>query len=63
MNKQEANILLDEVKSGVNHPLPLINQALVTTGDINGSLRLVHDVSRRFHSYDYSHATYFIFED
>ena len=63
MTRQEANQILDEVKAGVNRPLLEVTQALVTTGDINGSLSLVHDVSRRFHSYDYSHATHFIFED
>jgi hypothetical protein len=34
MTKQEANQILDEVKVGIPHPTHLINQALITTGDL-----------------------------
>jgi hypothetical protein len=34
MTKQEANLILDEVKVGIPHPPHIINQALITTGDL-----------------------------
>jgi hypothetical protein len=34
MTKQEANLILDQVKVGIPHPLHIINQALITTGDL-----------------------------
>jgi hypothetical protein len=34
MTKQEANLILDQVKVGIPHPTHLINQALITTGDL-----------------------------
>jgi hypothetical protein len=35
MNYFEAMRLLDEVKEGINHPLHLIIQALMLTGDLD----------------------------
>jgi hypothetical protein len=34
MTKQEANLILDEVKVGILHPPHVINQALIITGDL-----------------------------
>jgi len=34
MTKQQANLILDEVKVGILHPPHIINQALITTGDL-----------------------------
>jgi hypothetical protein len=34
MTKQEANFILDQVKVGIPHPPHIINQALITTGDL-----------------------------
>jgi len=34
MSKQQANLILDEVKVGIPHPLHIINQALIATGDL-----------------------------
>jgi hypothetical protein len=34
MTKQEANLILDEVKIGITHPQHIINQALIATGDL-----------------------------
>ena len=34
MSKQEANLILDQVKIGIPHPSHIINQALIITGDL-----------------------------
>lgn len=34
MTRQEANLILDEVKVGIPHPTHIINQALIATGDL-----------------------------
>ena len=34
MTRQQANLILDEVKVGIPHPTHIINQALITTGDL-----------------------------
>jgi hypothetical protein len=34
MTKQEANLILDQVKIGIPHPSHIINQALIITGDL-----------------------------
>jgi hypothetical protein len=34
MTKQEANLILDQVKVGIHHPLYIINLALTVTGDL-----------------------------
>jgi hypothetical protein len=34
MTKQEANLILDQVRVGINHPLYIINLALTITGDL-----------------------------
>jgi len=34
MSRQEANLILDQVKVGIPHPQHIINQALITTGDL-----------------------------
>ena len=34
MTKQEANLILDQVKIGIPHSLHIINQALIITGDL-----------------------------
>jgi hypothetical protein len=34
MTKQEANLILDQVKAGIHHPAVLINLALTITGDL-----------------------------
>jgi hypothetical protein len=34
MSRQEANLILDQVKIGILHPLHIINQALIVTGDL-----------------------------
>ena len=34
MTKQQANLILDEVKIGIPHPTHIINQALIITGDL-----------------------------
>ena len=36
MSRQEANLILNEVKIGIPHPVHIINQALTVTGDLNG---------------------------
>ena len=36
MSKQQANLILNEVKIGIPHPVHIINQALTVTGDLNG---------------------------
>ena len=36
MTKQEANLILDQVRVGVLYPTHIINQALTITGDLNG---------------------------
>jgi hypothetical protein len=35
MSKQEANLILDQVKVGVLYPTYIINHALTITGDLN----------------------------
>jgi hypothetical protein len=34
MTLEQANQILDEVKVGIPHPPHIINQALITTGDL-----------------------------
>jgi len=34
LSKQQANLILDQVKVGIPHPTYLINLALITTGDL-----------------------------
>ena len=34
MTKQQANLILDQVKVGIPHPTYLINLALTVTGDL-----------------------------
>ena len=34
MSRQEANLILDQVKVGIPYPIYIINQALITTGDL-----------------------------
>ena len=34
--KQEANLILDQVRVGVLYPTHIINHALTITGDLNG---------------------------
>ena len=36
MIKQQANLILDQVKVGVLYPTHIINHALTITGDLNG---------------------------
>ena len=36
MIKQEANLILDQVRVGVLYPTHIINHALTITGDLNG---------------------------
>jgi hypothetical protein len=38
MIKEQANLILDQVKVGVPYPAHIINQALTITGDINGQI-------------------------
>ena len=38
MIKEQANLILDQVKVGVPYPTHIINQALTITGDINGQI-------------------------
>jgi len=38
MNKEQANLILDQVRVGVPYPNHIINQALTITGDINGKI-------------------------
>ena len=35
MNKQEANIILNQVREGIMHPLATVIKALTITGDIH----------------------------
>jgi hypothetical protein len=34
MNREQANLILDQLKVGIFHPLYVINQALTVTGDL-----------------------------
>jgi hypothetical protein len=34
MTKQQANLILDQVRVGIVHPLYIINLALTITGDL-----------------------------
>ena len=34
VSKHEANLILDQVKVGISHPIYIINQALIVTGDL-----------------------------
>lgn len=34
MTREQANLILDQVKVGIPHPTHIINQALITTGDL-----------------------------
>ena len=34
MSRQEANLILDQVKIGIPYPPHIINQALIITGDL-----------------------------
>ena len=36
MSRQEANLILDQVRVGVLYPTHIINHALTITGDLNG---------------------------
>jgi hypothetical protein len=36
MIKQQANLILDQVRVGVLYPTHIINHALTVTGDLNG---------------------------
>ena len=36
LSKQQANLILDQVRVGIVHPLYIINLALTITGDLNG---------------------------
>ena len=38
MIKEQANLILDQVKVGVPYPTHIINQALTITGDLNGKI-------------------------
>ena len=38
MTKEQANLILDQVKVGVPYPHHIINQALTVTGDLNGKI-------------------------
>ena len=34
MTKEEAHLILDQVKVGIPYPVYIINQALIATGDL-----------------------------
>ena len=36
MSKEQANLILDQVRVGVLYPTHIINHALTITGDLNG---------------------------
>ena len=36
MIKQQANLILNQVRVGIQYPAHIINQALTITGDLNG---------------------------
>ena len=36
MTRDQANLILDQVRVGIVHPLYIINLALTITGDLNG---------------------------
>ena len=38
MIKQQANLILDQVRVGVLYPTHIINHALTITGDLNGKI-------------------------
>ena len=38
MIKEQANLILDQVRVGVPYPTHIINQALTITGDLNGKI-------------------------
>ena len=38
MSKEQANLILDQVRVGVPYPTHIINQALTITGDINAKI-------------------------
>jgi hypothetical protein len=38
MTKQQAHLILDQVRVGIHHPIHLINLALTITGDLHESL-------------------------
>lgn len=38
MTKQQANLILDQVRVGVLYPTHIINHALTITGDLNGKI-------------------------
>jgi len=38
MTKEQANLILDQVRVGVPYPIHIINQALAVTGDLNGKI-------------------------
>jgi hypothetical protein len=38
MNKEQANLILDQVRVGIQYPAHIINQALTITGDLNGKI-------------------------
>ena len=38
LSKQQANLILDQVRVGVLYPTHIINHALTITGDLNGKI-------------------------
>jgi hypothetical protein len=34
MSRQQANLILDQIKVGIHHPLYIVNLALTITGDL-----------------------------
>jgi len=38
MTKDQANLILDQVRVGIQYPAHIINQALTITGDLNGKI-------------------------
>jgi len=49
MIKEQANLILDQVKVGVPYPKHIINQALTVTGDLNG--KISQNIERGFSQY------------
>jgi len=45
MNRQEANIILNQVREGVLHPQSIIIKALTITGDIHGKCFSNHHIT------------------
>ena len=56
MNKQEANIILNQVREGIMHPLATVIKALTITGDIHARcVNLESDTSTRTDDRDSPH--------